>query len=715
LTELLFHLGTLLGIAGGAVALACAALYFLLIRKLPAGSAAMQDIAEAIRAGSMAYLKRQYRVVAVFGALIAVLLAVAVPGDGPRIALGFVAGAFLSGLAGFVGMSVSVRANVRTAAAAEKGLAAAMSVAARGGAVSGLFVVGLGLLGVSAFYLLYNLPYPQCPPTAFCPPTFFVGNPSSLIGFAFGASLISLFARVGGGIYTKAADVGADLVGKIEAGIPEDDARNPAWIADNVGDNVGDCAGMGADLFETYVVTLVAAMLVGALPQVSGQLGEAAVVFPLVLAFVAILGSVAGTFAVRLPKSGNIMNGLYLGVAVAAAVSLVGFAAVTLWMFPGVPPLLLASAGVGMFVTVALIVVTEYYTATRFAPVKDIAKASETGAATNIISGLAVGLQSTALPVIIICVAILASYAVGLSSFAGAPAADLEVLGIYGIAIAAVSMLSTAGMIVTLDTYGPITDNAGGIAEGAGLSKEVREHTDKLDAVGNTTKAVTKGYAIGSAGLAALVLFSDYTQHAVVGGQPLVFDISDPIVLVGLLIGGLLPFLFASFLMNAVGRAAFSVVNEVRRQFREMPGIMERTAKPDYARCVDIVTRAAQKEMAVPAVIAVAAPLATGFVLGPLALGGLLIGVIISGLLVAISMAVGGGAWDNAKKLIEAGAYGGKGSDAHKAAVVGDTVGDPYKDTAGPAINSLIKVINTIALIFIELVLLHNLVGAAGL
>jgi K(+)-stimulated pyrophosphate-energized sodium pump len=653
----------------------------------------------------MAYLKRQYRVVAIFGAVIAVLLAIAIPDSGPRIALGFVAGAFLSGLAGFVGMSVSVRANVRTAAAAEKGLGAAMSVAARGGAVSGLFVVGLGLLGVSAFYLLYNLPYPAAG----------TGNPASLIGFAFGASLISLFARVGGGIYTKAADVGADLVGKIEAGIPEDDARNPAWIADNVGDNVGDCAGMGADLFETYVVTLVAGMLVGALPQVSGQLGEAAIVYPLVLAFVAILGSVAGTFAVRLPRSGNIMNGLYAGVAVAALVSIVGFVAVTYTIFDNVPPLLLASAGVGMFVTVALIVVTEYYTATRFKPVKDIANASKTGPATNIIAGIAVGLQSTALPLVIICIAILASYGVGLAAFASAPLADHAVLGIYGIAIAAVSMLSTAGMIVTLDTYGPITDNAGGIAQGGGLPEDVREHTDKLDAVGNTTKAVTKGYAIGSAGLAALVLFSDFTQHATLNGQPLVFNISNPIVLVGLLLGGLLPFLFASFLMNAVGRAAFSVVNEVRRQFKEMPGIMERTVKPDYAKCVDIVTRAAQKEMAVPAIISVAAPLAIGFILGPLALGGLLIGVIISGLLVAISMSVGGGAWDNAKKLIESGEHGGKGSDAHKAAVVGDTVGDPYKDTAGPAINSLIKVINTIALIFVELVLAHSLIGGAGL
>jgi len=690
----LFQMGTMLGIAGGLVALAFAGFYFTLIRKLPTGNAQMQEIAVAIRQGSMAYLKRQYRVVALFGAVIAVVLAVAVP-DGPRIALGFVAGAFMSGLAGFIGMNVSVRANIRTAAAAEKSLDAALRVAARGGAVSGLAVVGLGLLGVSAFYLVYNSPYSLR------------GNPAPLIGFAFGASLISLFARVGGGIYTKAADVGGDLVGKLEAGIPEDDPRNPATIADAVGDNVGDCAGMGADLFETYVVTIVAVMLVGALDPVSAVLGEAGIVFPLLLAFVAVLASVAGTFAVRLPKSGNIMNGLYLGVAVAAAVSMVGFVGITLTMLPGIPTLLLASAGVGMFVTVALIVVTEYYTATRFKPVKDIAKASETGAATNIIAGLAVGLQSTAIPLVIICIGILASYAVGVTAFSGLPGGD--VLAIYGIAIAAVSMLSTAGMIVTLDTYGPITDNAGGIAEQSGLSKEVRERTDKLDAVGNTTKAVTKGYAIGSAGLAALVLFSDFTQHAQVGGVPLVFSISNPLVLVGLLLGGLLPFLFASFLMNAVGRAAFAVVNEVRRQFREIPGIMERTAKPDYAKCVDIVTKAAQKEMAVPAIIAVAAPLATGFILGPLALGGLLIGVIISGLLVAISMSVGGGAWDNAKKLIETGEHGGKGSMAHKAAVVGDTVGDPYKDTAGPAINSLIKVINTLSLIFIALILQHSL------
>ena len=684
----IFQLGTLLGIVGGLVAIAFAGFYFQLIRRLPTGTDAMREIAQAIREASMAYLKRQYRVVAVFGAVIAVVLALALP-DGPRISLGFVAGAFMSGLAGFIGMNVSVRANIRTAAAAEKSLDAALRVAARGGAVSGLAVVGLGLAGVSAFYLAYNAPYVG------------PGNPAPLIGYAFGASLISLFARVGGGIYTKAADVGGDLVGKLEAGIPEDDPRNPATIADAVGDNVGDCAGMGADLFETYVVTLVAGMLVGALPPVYAALGETGIVFPLILAFIAVLASVAGTFAVRLPKSGNIMNGLYLGVAVAAGVSIVGFVAVTLQMLPVIPPALLASAGVGMFVTVSLIVVTEYYTATRFKPVKDIAKASETGPATNIIAGIAVGLQSTAIPLLVICIGILASYSIGLFAFATAD----PVLGIYGIAIAAVSMLSTAGMIVTLDTYGPITDNAGGIAEMSGLAKEVRKHTDELDAVGNTTKAVTKGYAIGSAGLAALVLFSDFTQNARVGGVPLVFDISNPLVLVGLLLGGLLPFLFASFLMNAVGRAAFAVVNEVRRQFKEIPGIMERTAKPDYAKCVDIVTKAAQKEMAVPALISVAAPLATGFILGPLALGGLLIGVIISGLLVAISMAVGGGAWDNAKKLIESGAHGGKGSMAHKAAVVGDTVGDPYKDTAGPAINSLIKVINTLSLLFIGLIL----------
>ena len=695
----LFQLGTMLGMVGGAVALAFSGLYFMLILKLPTGNDKMREIAKAIHEASMAYLKRQYRVVAVFGAIIAVVLALAIE-DGPRISLGFVVGAFMSGLAGFIGMNVSVRANIRTAAAAEKGLDPALRVAARGGACSGLAVVGLGLFGVSLFYMAY-------------------GSPTPLIGFAFGASLISLFARVGGGIYTKAADVGGDLVGKLEAGIPEDDPRNPATIADAVGDNVGDCAGMGADLFETYVVTLVAAMLVGALPQVLNwapagcvpvaqcRLGEAAVVFPLILSFVAVIASIAGTFAIRLPKSGNIMNGLYAGVGVSAAVALVLFVAVTYMLVPNMPPAILAAAGVGMFVTVSLIIVTEYYTATRFRPVKDIAKASETGPATNIIAGIAIGLQSTAIPLIIICIGILAGFSIGLWAF-GVPA-TASVLGIYGIAVTAVSMLSTAGMIVTLDTYGPITDNAGGIAEMSGLPKEVREHTDKLDAVGNTTKAVTKGYAIGSAGLAALVLFSDYTQHSQVGGVPLVFDISNPIVLVGLLIGGMLPFLFASFLMNAVGRAAFAVVNEVRRQFKEIPGIMEGTAKPDYAKCVDIVTRAAQKEMAVPAIISVVAPLAVGFVLGPLALGGLLIGVIISGLLVAISMSVGGGAWDNAKKLIETGEHGGKGSPAHKAAVVGDTVGDPYKDTAGPAINSLIKVINTISLLFIGLILTAHL------
>jgi K(+)-stimulated pyrophosphate-energized sodium pump len=690
----IFQLATLLGMLGGAIALVFAGLYFQLIRKLPTGNVQMREIAQAIHEASMAYLKRQYRVVAVFAAAIAVVLAVALP-DGPRIALGFVVGAFDSALAGFIGMNVSVRANIRTAAAAEKGLGDALKVASRGGAVAGLAVVGLGLLGVSSFYLLYNSPYSGH------------GNPAPLIGYAFGASLISLFARVGGGIYTKAADVGGDLVGKLEAGIPEDDPRNPATIADAVGDNVGDCAGMGADLFETYVVTLVAGMLVGALPPVFAVMGEAGIVFPLLLAFVAILASVAGTFAVSLPKSGNIMNGLYRGVAVAAGVSLIGFVVVATQLMPAAPavfaiPLLLA-AGVGMFVTVSMIIITEYYTATRFKPVKDIAKASETGPATNIIAGIAIGLQSTAVPLVVICIGILASYSIGLWAFGTTSA----VLGIYGIAIAAVSMLSTAGMIVTLDTYGPITDNAGGIAEMSGLPKAVRVYTDELDAVGNTTKAVTKGYAIASAGLAALVLFSDYTQHA--GGTPADFSLSSPVVLVGLLLGGLLPFLFASFLMNAVGRAAFAVVNEVRRQFKEIPGIMERTAKPDYAACVDIVTKAAQKEMAVPAIIAVLAPLAVGFILGPFALGGLLIGVIISGLLVAISMSVGGGAWDNAKKLIESGQHGGKGSPAHKAAVVGDTVGDPYKDTAGPAINSLIKVINTISLLFISLILTWHL------
>jgi len=653
------------------------------------GNARMTDIADAVKQGAMAYMNRQYRTIFLVAVVITALFAlVALTQRGAEATLwlwttvGFVVGAIFSAISGYVGMNIAVRANVRVAQAARQGLAGALKIAFNGGAVAGLAVAGLALLGVSGFFWLFHV-------------VLGLENPiEPLIGFAFGASLISLFARVGGGIYTKAADVGADLVGKVEAGIPEDDPRNPAVIADNVGDNVGDCAGMGADLFETYAVTAIGAVFLGYL--LAGGLVTTLVVYPLVLGAVAMVASIIGVYFVRLGPDGNIMRALYRGVFVSAAISAVGFLIVSLIMFvrfdfSGIPALsggttwfgLFGASLIGILVTLLLMFITEYYTATRYAPVQRVAKASVTGSATNIISGLAVGMQSTALPVLVLAFATFFAY---------------QFAGLYGIAVAAVAMLSVTGMIVAMDTYGPITDNAGGIAEMSELPDEVREHTDALDAVGNTTKAVTKGYAIGSAALAALVLFADYAERLALGESA--FRLNDPIVLIGLIIGAMLPFLFSAFLMESVGKAAGSVIEEVRRQFRTIPGIMEGTAKPEYGTCVDIVTRAALREMTIPGILAVVAPLIVGFLFGPLALGGLLIGVIASGLMMALSMSNGGGAWDNAKKYIEDGHYGGKGSDAHSSAVVGDTVGDPYKDTAGPSINPLIKVINTVALIF---------------
>jgi len=637
------------------------------------GNDKMREIAKAIQEGSMAFLNRQYKTITVFAILITVLMAWLLSWE---VALAFVVGSVFSGLAGYIGMNVSVRANVRTAAAAKISLAKALDVSFRGGSVTGLAVVGLSLLGVVGLYLFFVLMG-----------TEESAIPHILIGFGFGASLISLFARLGGGIFTKAADVGADLVGKVEAGIPEDDPRNPATIADNVGDNVGDCAGMGADLFETYAVTLVAAMV---LASASG-FERAFVLYPVALGAVAILASIIGFIFVKTKTKEKIMPALYRGMMVTQILALVGFYFLTQHVFAGeaMPEGLTTMdlfwcCVVGAVLTVLTIVITEYYTSTSFKPVREVAKASETGAGTNVILGLAFGLESTILMVFAIVAAILVSFYLG---------------GLYGIAIAAASMLGTTGVVIAMDSYGPITDNAGGIAEMAGLDKEVRVVTDALDAVGNTTKAVTKGYAIGSAALASLVLFQDYNGALQSAGQTLVFDITNHKVLIGLLLGALIPYAFSAVTMRAVGRAAHAVVNEVRRQFREIKGIMEGTGKPDYRACVDIVTKAALLEMIVPALIAVLSPVIVGFVFGPLALGGLLIGVIISGLLMAISMANGGATWDNAKKYIEEGNNGGKGSEAHKAAIVGDTVGDPYKDTSGPAINALIKVINMIALL----------------